>query len=157
PRAVPRPPFPREGRPPAGSAPNGLARHPPRRRDFGELLKHADAAMYAAKDAGRATFCFYERALGDQAAERLQTANELRGALSRSELVLHWQPVVQGRSTVVGAEALVRWRHPERGLLGPEEFVPLAEDTGLIRAVGEWTLEHALAQAAAWSREFKAE
>ena len=65
--------------------------------------------------------------------------------------------MVQGRSNVVGAEALVRWRHPQRGLLGPEEFVPLAEDAGLIRSVGEWTLEHALAQAAAWSREFKAE
>ena len=150
-------PFTVEGRTLAVSASIGIARYPADGRDFGELLKHADAAMYAAKDAGRATLCFYERALGDQAAERLQTANELRGALSRSELVLYWQPVVQGRSNVVGAEALVRWRHPERGLLGPEEFVPLAEDAGLIRAVGEWTLEHALAQAAAWSREFKGE
>jgi EAL domain-containing protein (putative c-di-GMP-specific phosphodiesterase class I) len=109
--------------------------------------------MYAAKEAGRATVRFFEPALDTQAAVRLQVANDLRTALMRSELVLHWQPVVQGHSRIVGAEALVRWRHPERGLLGPEEFVPLAEDAGLIRAVGEWTLERAIAQAAAWSRE----
>jgi EAL domain-containing protein (putative c-di-GMP-specific phosphodiesterase class I) len=67
--------------------------------------------------------------------------------------VLHWQPVVKGRSQIVGAEALVRWRHPTLGVIGPEEFVPLAEDSGLIGAVGEWTLERALAQAGAWQRE----
>ncbi len=150
-------PFTVEGRTLAVSASIGIARYPADGRDFSELLKHADAAMYAAKDAGRGTFHFYEPALGAQAAERLQLANELRAALAKSELVLYWQPVVHGRSSVVGAEALVRWRHPERGLLGPEEFVPLAEDAGLIRAVGEWTLEHALAQAATWSREWKGE
>jgi diguanylate cyclase (GGDEF)-like protein/PAS domain S-box-containing protein len=146
-------PFTVEGRTLAVNASIGIARYPADGRDFTELLKHADAALYAAKDAGRGTFRFYEPVLGAHSAERLQLTNELRGALARSELVLCWQPVVQGRSGVVGAEALVRWRHPERGLLGPEEFVPLAEDAGLIRAVGEWTLEHALAQAATWSRE----
>jgi len=135
----------------------GIACYPADGRDFTELLKHADVAMYAAKEAGRGTFRFYEPALGAQSAERLQVANELRSALAKSELVLYWQPVVEGRAAVVGAEALVRWRHPQRGLLGPEEFVPLAEDAGLIRAVGEWTLEHALAQAAAWSRELPGE
>ncbi len=150
-------PFTVEGRTLAVSASIGIARYPDDGRDFTELLKHADAAMYAAKDAGRGTCRFYEPALGAQSAERLQLANELRAALTRSELVLYWQPVVQGRAGVVGAEALVRWRHPERGLLGPEEFVPLAEDAGLIRAVGEWTLEHALAQAASWSRELEGE
>ncbi|HET7363481.1 MAG TPA: EAL domain-containing protein [Burkholderiales bacterium] len=146
-------PFAVEGRTLAVSASIGIACYPDDGRDFTELLKHADAAMYAAKDAGRGTFRFYEPALGAQSAERLQLANELRAALTKSELVLYWQPVAQGRAGVVGAEALVRWRHPERGLMGPEEFVPLAEDAGLIRAVGEWTLEHALAQAAIWSRE----
>ncbi|HYY59796.1 MAG TPA: EAL domain-containing protein, partial [Burkholderiales bacterium] len=146
-------PFTVEGRTLAVSASIGIARYPADGRDLGELLKHADAAMYAAKDAGRSTYRFYEPALGAQSAERLQVANELRGALAKSELVLYWQPVVQGAANVVGAEALVRWRHPERGLIGPEEFVPLAEDAGLIRAVAEWTLEHALAQAATWSRE----
>ena len=146
-------PFTVEGRTLAVSASIGIACYPADGRDFIELWKHADAAMYAAKEAGRGTFRFYEPALGAQAAERLQVSNELRGALSKSELVLYWQPVVRGRGDVVGAEALVRWRHPSRGLIGPEEFVPLAEDAGLIRAVGEWTLEHALAQAATWSRE----
>src|ERR1051325_6167727 len=146
-------PFTVEGRTLAVSASIGIACYPADGRDFIELLKHADAAMYDAKEAGRGTFRFYEPALGAQAAERLQVSNELRGALSKSELVLYWQPVVRGRGDVVGAEALVRWRHPSRGLIGPEEFVPLAEDAGLIRAVGEWTLEHALAQAATWSRE----
>ena len=146
-------PFTVEGRTLAVSASIGIACYPADGRDFIELLKHADAAMYAAKEAGRGIFRFYEPALGAQAAERLQVSNELRGALSKSELVLYWQPVVRGRGDVVGAEALVRWRHPSRGLIGPEEFVPLAEDAGLIRAVGEWTLEHALAQAATWSRE----
>ena len=150
-------PFTVEGRTLAVSASIGIARYPDDGRDFTELLKHADAAMYAAKDAGRGTFRFYEPSLGAQSAERLQVANELRAALAKSELALYWQPVVQGRGALVGAEALIRWRHPERGLLGPEEFVPLAEDAGLIRALGEWTLEHALAQAAAWSREFKGE
>jgi diguanylate cyclase (GGDEF)-like protein/PAS domain S-box-containing protein len=146
-------PFTVEGRTLAVNASIGIARYPADGRDFTELLKHADAAMYAAKEAGRGTYRFYEPALGAQAAEHLQVANELRAALAKSELVLYWQPVVQDGSHVVGAEALVRWRHPERGLLGPDDFVPLAEDAGLIRAVGEWTLEHALAQAAAWSRE----
>src|SRR6266849_3810772 len=109
--------------------------------------------MYQAKDGGRAGFRFFHPALGERASERLRVENELRAALIRSELLLHWQPVVQGRSQIVGAEALVRWQHPSLGLLGPEEFVPLAEDSGLIRAVGEWTLERALAQAGAWQRE----
>src|SRR5204863_2233766 len=85
--------------------------------------------------------------------ERLRIGAELRGALARSELVLHWQPVVRGRAQVVGAEALVRWNHSGRGLMMPEEFVPLAEECGLIRAVGEWTLERALSQAGAWQRK----
>jgi EAL domain-containing protein (putative c-di-GMP-specific phosphodiesterase class I) len=98
--------------------------------------------------------------------ERLRLENELRTALARGELTLHWQPVLRGwppdrnanplhwRGRIVGAEALVRWQHPERGLLMPQQFVPLAEECGLIRAVGEWTLERALAQAGAWQRRF---
>jgi len=146
-------PFTVEGRTLAVSASIGIALYPHHGRDFAELLRHAESAMYAAKEGGRGTLRFFERSLDAQAAERLQVANDLRTAITRSELLLHWQPVVQGRSRVVGAEALVRWRHPERGLLGPDEFVPLAEEAGLIRAVGEWTLERALAQAAAWARE----
>src|SRR5919201_1596762 len=149
-------PFTVEGRTLAVSASIGIALYPADGRDFAELLKHADAAMYAAKEAGRAAFRFFEPALAARASERLEVANELRAALARSELLLHWQPVVQGSSTIVGAEALVRWRHPTRGLIGPDDFVPLAEDAGLIRAVGEWTLERALSQVGAWCRELPA-
>ena len=146
-------PFTVEGRTLTVGASIGIALYPRDGRDFAELLKQADAAMYHAKDSGRAGFRFFHPALGERASERLRVENELRAALIRSELLLHWQPVVQGRSQIVGAEALVRWQHPSLGLLGPEEFVPLAEDSGLIRAVGEWTLERALAQAGAWQRE----
>ena len=150
-------PFTIEGRTLTVGAAIGIALYPRDGRDFAELLKHADAAMYHAKDAGGAGFRFFHPALAARASERLRVENELRAALTRGELLLHWQPVVQQRSQIVGAEALVRWQHPRLGLLGPEEFVPLAEDCGLIRAVGEWTLERALSQAGAWQRELKGE
>ena len=146
-------PFTIDGRTLSVSASIGIALYPGDGRDFAELIRHADAAMYAAKEEGHGVVRFFEPVLAARAAERLQVADELRGALARSELLLHWQPVVRGNSAIVGAEALVRWRHPARGLIGPDEFVPLAEDAGLIRAVGEWTLERALSQAGAWRRE----
>ena len=148
-------PFTVEGRSLNASASIGVSVYPGDGADFAELLKNADAAMHHAKDSGPATFRFFSPALMARAAERLRLENDLRGALVRGELLLHWQPVVRGRpgtGSVVGAEALVRWRHPERGLLLPEDFVPLAEECGLIRAVGEWTLERALSQAGAWQR-----
>jgi diguanylate cyclase (GGDEF)-like protein/PAS domain S-box-containing protein len=131
----------------------GISIYPSDGRDFVELLKNADAALYHAKESGKGTWRFFAPALNARAAERLRLENELRAALARSELLLHWQPVVRGRGRIVGAEALVRWQHPERGLLLPEEFVPVAEECGLIRAVGDWTLERALSQAGAWQRE----
>ena len=143
-------PFTIEGRALHVGGSIGIALYPEHGRDLGELLKCADAALYHAKEGGRGTWRLYESALGERAATRLRVENELRGALARSELVLHWHPVLRGRGEIVGAEALVRWQHPERGLLMPEEFVPLAEECGLIRAVGEWTLERALSQVGAW-------
>ena len=145
-------PFTVEGRALNVGASIGIALYPDDGRDFGELLRNADAAMYHAKEAGRGTWRFFTPALGERAAERLQVENDLRGALARGELRLHWQPVVRGRERIVGAEALVRWQHPGRGLLMPEDFVPHAEECGLIRAVGEWTLERAVSQAGAWQR-----
>ena len=131
----------------------GISIYPNDGRDFAELLKNADAALYDAKENGGGTWRLFAPALNARAVERLRMENELRGALARSELVLHWHPVVRGRGEVVGAEALVRWNHSSRGLLLPEDFVPLAEECGLIRAVGEWTLERALSQAGAWHRK----
>ncbi|MDF3009491.1 MAG: response regulator receiver protein [Burkholderiales bacterium] len=143
-------PFTIEGRALHVGGSIGIALYPDHGRDFAELLKCADAAVYHAKDCGRGTWRLYEPALGERAVARLRVENDLRGALARSELVLHWHPAVRGRSEIVGAEALVRWQHPQRGLLMPEQFVPLAEECGLIRAVGEWTLERALSQVGAW-------
>ncbi len=158
-------PFTIEGRGLSVAASVGISVYPGDGRDFVELLKNADAALYHAKESGRGTWRLFAPALNARAVERLRLENDLHGALARGELVLHWQPVVRGwppqrgagplhwRGRVVGAEALVRWRHPERGLLAPEQFVPLAEECGLIRAVGEWTLERALSQAGAWRRK----
>jgi len=138
------------------SASIGISVYPNDGRDFPELLKTADLAMYHAKESGRGTFRLASPALMERATQRLRTENELRRALARGELLLHYQPVIRGRpqagGRVVGAEVLVRWQHPERGLLLPEEFIPLAEECGLIRAVGEWTLERALSQVGAWQQ-----
>jgi diguanylate cyclase (GGDEF)-like protein/PAS domain S-box-containing protein len=130
----------------------GISIYPNDARDFAELLRNADAAKYHAKENGRGTWRLYEPALHARSVERLRLENELRSALARSELILHWQPVVRGRRLTVGAEALVRWQHPERGLLLPDDFVPLAEECGLIRPIGEWTFERALSRAGAWQR-----
>jgi diguanylate cyclase (GGDEF)-like protein/PAS domain S-box-containing protein len=145
-------PFTIDGNAVTAGASIGIALYPRDGRDFGELAKNAEAALQHAKERGRGTFSFYTPQLSTRAAERLRVENELRGALTRGELALHWQPVVRGRSNIVGAEALVRWRHPTRGMLPPEEFVPLAEECGLIGQLGEWTLERALSQAGAWQR-----
>jgi len=159
-------PFTVEGKTLNVAASIGISIYPNDGRDFLELLKNADAALYHAKESGKGTWRLFAPALNARAAERLRLENELRSALVRGELVLHWQPVVRGwppdaraspmhwRGRIVGAEALVRWQHPERGLLAPEHFVPLAEECGLIRAVDDWTLERALSQAGAWQRRY---
>jgi diguanylate cyclase (GGDEF)-like protein/PAS domain S-box-containing protein len=136
----------------------GIALYPRDGRDFGELLRNADAALYHAKSTGRGGFAFFAPALHERAVEQLRVESDLKGALLRGELSLQWHPVVhgplvRGQGEVVGAEALVRWRHPTRGLVSPESFVPLAEDSSLIRALGDWTLERAVSQAGAWRRE----
>lgn len=151
-------PFPVEGRVLSVGASIGIAQYPADGRDAATLLRHAESAMIAAKWAGRGTFRAYADTLGTQAADRLQLENDLRGALARGELELNWQPVVrslpQGGTRIVGAEALVRWRHPERGRLAPDLFIEMAEDSGLIRELGEWMLERMLSQIAAWRRRF---
>ena len=116
------------------------------------LLRNADVAMYRAKGRGPSRIEVYKEEDEHNVLSRLRTSNELHRALERHELVLHYQPVVDLHTgTMVGMEALVRWQHPTRGLLGPHEFIPLAEDSGLIVALGAWVLNEACRQVSVWS------
>ncbi len=130
----------------------GMAFFPEDGGDSLELMKCADMAMYAAKAAGRNTYRFFRQEMLDQTSQRLAMGADLRRAIARRELELHYQPKVALRSTgkPLGVEALVRWRHPVRGLLPPSEFIFLAEETGLIIDLGEWVLDEVCRQAAEW-------
>ncbi len=119
------------------------------------LIRDADTAMYRAKAAGKARHQLFDSRMHAQAMTMLNLENDLRRALERSEFEMHYQPIVQlERPDIVGFEALVRWRHPSRGLVLPGEFIPLAEETGLIVPLGRWVLERACSDARAWQREF---
>jgi diguanylate cyclase (GGDEF)-like protein/PAS domain S-box-containing protein len=119
------------------------------------LLKNADMAMYRAKGAGGSWYELYDECLGQQASQRLALETALHKAIDRNEMELHYQPQFDCSSgKLIGFEALLRWRHPERGLLAPDAFLGIAEDTGLIVRIGEWVLNTACMQAEAWRREF---
>ena len=118
-----------------------------------ELLKRADLAMYQAKAAGRNTLRFFDPEMQAAAAARASLENDLRQALERREFVLHYQTVVDAQSCVVGVEALLRWVHPSRGMVSPAVFIPVAEQSGLIIALGQWVLEQACAQLVRWSND----
>ncbi len=129
----------------------GISVFPEHGSDGETLIKCADAAMYSAKDAGRNNIRFFSNEMNAEAAERLTLENELRLALDRGEIFLVYQPQMEiATGSITGFEALIRWRHPELGLIPPDRFIPIAENSGLILQIGEWVLRTACAQARKW-------
>jgi diguanylate cyclase (GGDEF)-like protein/PAS domain S-box-containing protein len=146
-----RMPFICQGQEIAISASIGVVIAPDHGRSAEDLLKRADLAMYAAKSEGRRTFRFFVPEYDTRAGQRRQIELDLRQALGRGEFEVHYQPLVDLAANVVtGCEALLRWRHPNRGMISPAEFIPVAEETGLISEIGEWVLRQACMEAASW-------
>ena len=134
----------------------GIALAPANGADAAELLKKADLALYRVKAEGRNSFSFFDEDLSARAITRLQLVNDMRAALSRNEFDLHYQPLFDTRtSRPCGMEALVRWRHPVAGLLYPDSFIGIAEETGLMEPLGQWILQKACADAASWPENIK--
>jgi diguanylate cyclase (GGDEF)-like protein/PAS domain S-box-containing protein len=145
-------PFVVEGQPVAIGASIGVALWPAHGEDSDTLMRRADVAMYVAKR-GNAGFAIYTAEQDRNSPDRLSMIGELRRAIEEGELVLHYQPKVDLKTgQLAGVEALVRWAHPLRGLIGPDQFIPVAEQAGLIEPLSRWVLRAALAQAAAWQR-----
>lgn len=134
----------------------GIALAPQHGADLDQILKNADLAMYAAKSAGRRTWRFFEPAMDAQVKARRMLETDLRKAVADGALEVYYQPCVSLQSNrITGCEALVRWRHAERGMISPAEFIPIAEETGLINELGEWVLATACAEAATWPDDVK--
>ncbi len=131
----------------------GIAIYPTDSKNIQTLIKHADSALYCAKDEGRSTFCFHSSQGGKDASKRLSLESDLRLALKNTQFELHYQPVysiVQER--IISAEALIRWNHPSQGLLSPASFLSYAEDTGIIHRLGRWIMQDACRQLVEWSK-----
>jgi EAL domain-containing protein (putative c-di-GMP-specific phosphodiesterase class I) len=122
-----------------------------------EILRNADVAMYMAKENGKGRYQVFEQAMHDTAIKRLELKADLQRAVENGEFVLQYQPVISlATGRIAGVEALVRWRHPERGIIPPLEFIPLAEETGLIMAIGHWVLQEACSSARELQERFPA-
>ena len=133
----------------------GIAIAPDDGADGGVLLRNADLALYRAKEAGRGTYAFFEESLNQRAQERRQLESDLRIGLEQGQFELHYQPLFDlEQNRISSFEALLRWKHPTRGLVSPTEFVPVAEDTGLIVPLGAWVIREACARAAQWPDRF---
>ena len=120
-----------------------------------DLMRDADIAMYQAKDRGKARYTVFDRAMYDEAIRLVELENSLRMALERREFIMHYQPIISlDNSELAGFEALIRWHHPQKGFVPPSEFIPIAEDTGLILDIGEWLLRESCLQLQLWREQF---
>src|SRR3954470_20748120 len=134
----------------------GIAIAPQDGGDGQTLLRNADLALYRAKEAGRGTFAFFEESLNERAQQRRQLESDLRTAIERDEFELHYQPLFDlEQNRICSFEALIRWNHPTRGQISPADFIPVAEDTGLIVPIGAWVVREACAQAAHWPEHIR--
>ncbi|HEU5286518.1 MAG TPA: bifunctional diguanylate cyclase/phosphodiesterase, partial [Sphingomicrobium sp.] len=146
-------PFEIDGHTIAIGASVGIALAPKDSRDGAELLKKSDLALYWAKNVGRGGFCFYKPRMDKHLNERRALGNDLRAAVQNGQFELYYQPLLNLSSRrICGMEALVRWHHPRRGMLQPSDFIPVAEESGLIVPIGEWVLRQACIEAANWPK-----
>lgn len=134
----------------------GITLYPYDATDIDTLIKNADQAMYAAKKKGRNSYSYFTQSLQDAAQNRLRLTNDLRSASKENQFEVHYQPIIDlATNLIYKAEALLRWHHPQRGMVNPMEFIPLAEDTGLINEIGDWVFKEASRWADQWSNDYQ--